>query len=235
MSRDLLLVSNSTMRGGGYLEHCRDAIRELIGRRRLLFVPWALHDHAGYAEKTREGLAAFDVTVESIHESDDPVRAVREAEALFVGGGNTFRLLTALYEAELLDPIRERVGEGIPYIGSSAGSNVACITIRTTNDMPIVEPPSFDALALVPFNINPHYLDPDPSSEHMGETREERIVQFLEDNDRTVVGLREGCWLRVSDDVVELGGTTRARVFRRGHEPSEHTPGERLDWLLGND
>lgn len=222
------------MRGGGYLAHCRDAIRELIGRRRLLFVPWALHDHDGYAEKAREGLAAFDVTVESIHESDDPARTVRDAEALFVGGGNTFRLLEALYEAELLEPIRERVREGMPYIGSSAGSNVACATIRTTNDMPIVEPPSFEALALVPFNINPHYLDPDPSSEHMGETREERITQFLEENDRVVVGLREGCWLRIVDETVELGGATRARVFRRGHEPSEHEPGERLDWLLGS-
>jgi dipeptidase E len=231
VKRDLLLVSNSTMRGSGYLEHCREAMRGVIGGRRVLFVPWALHDHEGYAEKAREGLAPLGVTVESIHEKADPVRAVRDAEALFVGGGNTFRLLRALYEAELLEPIRERVREGMPYIGSSAGSNVACVSIRTTNDMPIVEPPSFEALALVPFNINPHYLDPDPSSEHMGETREERITQFLEENDRTVVGLREGCWLRVSDDTVVLGGTTRARVFRRGYEPSEHEPGERLDWL----
>ncbi|MDX1583777.1 MAG: dipeptidase PepE [Thermoanaerobaculia bacterium] len=233
MSENLLLISNSTMHGGEYLAHCRDALREILdGRERLTFVPYALADHDGYAAKAAEGLAPVDVQVDSIHRFEDPVEAVRNAEALFIGGGNTFRLLRALYEKDLMEPIRERAAGGMPYIGSSAGSNVACWSIRTTNDMPIVEPPSFDALRLVTFNLNPHYLDPDPGSRHMGETREERIVQFLEENDRIVVGLREGAWLRVRDGSIVLGGTTGARIFRRGLEPSEHQPGESLDWLF---
>ncbi|MBW3670996.1 MAG: dipeptidase PepE [Acidobacteria bacterium] len=228
-----MLISNSTMYGGDYLAHCREGLAEILeGRKTLLFVPYALADHDGYAAKAAEGLALIDVDVESIHTAPDPMSAVRSAEAIFIGGGNTFRLLKTLYEKGLLDPIRERVREGVPYLGSSAGSNVACATIRTTNDMPIVEPPSFDALGLVPFNLNPHYQDPEPSSRHMGETREERIVQFLEENDRIVVGLREGAWLRVEDDQMTLEGTTGARIFRRGTEPAEHQRGERLDWVL---
>lgn len=235
MNRQLMLISNSTMYGGEYLAHCRDGLSEILeGRRTLLFIPYALADHDGYAAKAVEGLAPIDIEVESIHTTTDPVEAVRSAEAIFIGGGNTFRLLKNLCEKNLLDPIREKVREGMPYLGSSAGSNVACATIRTTNDMPIVEPPSFDALALVPFNLNPHYQDPEPSSRHMGETREERILQFLEENDRIVVGLREGAWLRVDGTQVTLEGTTGARIFRREHEPSEHERGDRLDWLLEN-
>lgn len=235
MNRQLMLISNSTMYGGEYLAHCRDGLSEILeGRRTLLFIPYALADHDGYAAKAVEGLAPIDIEVESIHTTTDPVEAVRSAEAIFIGGGNTFRLLKNLCEKNLLDPIREKVREGMPYLGSSAGSNVACATIRTTNDMPIVEPPSFDALALVPFNLNPHYQDPEPSSRHMGETREERILQFLEENDRIVVGLREGAWLRVDGTQMTLEGTTGARIFRREHEPSEHKRGDRLDWLLEN-
>ena len=233
--RNLMLISNSTMYGGEYLAHCRDGLREILqGRNKVLFVPYALADHDGYAAKAVEGFAPIGIEVSSIHRASDPVAAIRDAEAVFIGGGNTFRLLRTLYEKGLLDPIRRRVGEGMPYLGSSAGSNVACVTIRTTNDMPIVEPPSFDALALVPFNLNPHYLDPEPTSRHMGETREERIVQFLEENDRIVVGLREGAWLRIRGDEMTLEGTTGARIFRRDHEPSEHERGERLDWVLQN-
>ncbi len=230
MKRELMLISNSTMHGGEYLAHCRDGLREILGsRRNLLFVPYALADHDGYAAKAAEGFAQLGVELRSIHHASDPVAAVMEAEALFIGGGNTFRLLQTLYEKDLLDPIRNRVAEGMPYLGSSAGSNVACASIRTTNDMPIVEPPSFEALALVPFNLNPHYQDPDPASKHMGETREERILQFLEENDRVVVGLREGAWLRIRDDQMTLEGTTGARIFERGHEPTEHQQGERWE------
>lgn len=232
--RNLMLISNSTMYGGEYLAHCREGLAEILrGLQTVLFIPYALADHEAYASKAAEGFDPIGVAVESIHDSADPVEAVRSAEAVFIGGGNTFRLLGTLYEKELLVPIRGRVSEGMPYLGSSAGSNVACVTIRTTNDMPIVEPPSFDALGLVPFNLNPHYQDPDPSSRHMGETREERILQFLEENDRIVVGLREGAWLRIRGDEMTLEGTTGARIFRRGHEPSEHESGERLDWALG--
>ena len=237
MPRRLLLISNSTAHGGGYLDHCAAEIAHFLGLvGRVLFVPFALRDHAGYAERARRRFAAMGYGLDSLHEAgDDPAaaaRAVADAEAMFVGGGNTFRLLKALYDLELLAPIRRRVEAGMPYVGSSAGSNVACVTIRTTNDMPIVEPPSFDALALVPFNLNPHYLDPDPTSTHQGETREERILQFLEENDRRVVGLREGAMLRVEGDRVTLKGTTGARLFARGRAPEEFATGASLDFLL---
>ena len=143
------------------------------------------------------------------------------ADAIFTGGGNTFRLLKTLYERDLLDVIRTRVRGGVPYIGSSAGTNIACPTIKTTNDMPIVFPPSFDALGLVDFQINPHYLDPDESSTHKGETREQRILEFLEENDTMVVGIREGSALRVENGMATLVGDKPARVFRRGRDPEE--------------
>src|SRR5688500_11928941 len=168
----------------------------------------------------------------SVHTAVDGFRAIAETEAIFVGGGNTFRLLKTLYDQSLLDPIRERVASGMPFIGSSAGSNVAGPTIKTTNDMPIVQPPSFEALGLVPFQINPHYLDPDPDSTHMGETREKRIMQFHEENATPVVGLREGAMLRVEQSAVALKGSSGARVFHRGHEPVEVEPGAMLTDLV---
>jgi dipeptidase E len=168
----------------------------------------------------------------SIHTAANPVHAIRETDAMFIGGGNTFRLLKALYEFDLLDVIRERVDAGMPYIGSSAGSNMACPTIRTTNDMPIVQPPSFNALGLVSFQINPHYLDPNPGSKHMGETREERIIQYLEENETPVVGLREGAMLRIENGETILRGSTGARIFRRGFDPLEVSPGAKLDGIV---
>jgi dipeptidase E len=165
----------------------------------------------------------------SIHTPSNPEAAVNEAEVVFIGGGNTFRLLKALYDFGVLDPIRKRVNEGMPYIGSSAGSNVAGPTIKTTKDMPIVQPPSFDALGLVPFQISPHFLDPDPNSKHMGETQEERILQFLEENDTPVAGLREGAMVRVDDGATFLKGSSGARIFRKDLEPVETLPGARLD------
>lgn len=233
MARRLLLISTSTTHGTGYLDHCAGQIQELLGGlRRVLFVPYALSDHDGYTEKARERYARMGYELTSVHEVADPVAAVRATEALFIGGGNTFRLLARLYEKGLVGPIRERAAAGMPFVGTSAGSNVACVTIRTTNDMPIVEPPSFEALNLVPFNLNPHYLDPDPGSTHMGETREERLLQFLEENDKVVVGLREGAMLRIEGESVELLGGTGARIFRRGHPPLEARPGDPLDFLL---
>ncbi len=156
-----------------------------------------------------------------------------EAEAISVGGGNTFRLLSALVELDLVEPIRRRVAGGMPYIGTSAGSNVACQSIKTTNDMPIVYPPTFDGLALVPFNLNPHYLDPDPNSSHMGETRETRIREFHELNEEPVLGLREGAMLRVEGERAELRGLRGSRLFRRGQEAQEYQPGDDLSFLLG--
>ena len=152
---------------------------------------------------------------------------------LFIGGGNSFRLLDALQRRQLLEPIRRRVRAGeLRYLGSSAGSNMACPTLRTTNDMPIVQPASFDALGLIPFQINPHYVDPDPSTTHMGETREQRIREFLEQNDVPVLGMREGSWLRRRGGQLALGGVRNVRLFRRGEEPAEYEPGADLSWLL---
>ena len=231
MTGRLLLMSNSTNHGQRFLEHCAGEMKDFLGEiSRVLFIPYALADKDGYAEKAREGFGRIDVAVDSIHDAEDPVRAVHEAESIFVGGGNTFRLLTRLYELDLLDPIRDRVASGMPFMGASAGTNVACVTIKTTNDMPIVYPPSFDALGFVPFNINCHYLDPVPDSSHMGETRELRIREFHEDNEQMVVGLREGAWLRVEGDRITLGGANGARVFRRGGEPEEIAPGSPLEF-----
>ncbi len=227
----LLLISNSTLYGSGYLDHCAAAIERILrpGVSRVLFVPYALFDRDLYAARARERFARMGFELDSIHDTaGSPAAAVERAEAIFVGGGNTFRLLDALWRNDLIEPISRRVRGGLPYIGSSAGSNVACVTIKTTNDMPIVMPPTFDALNLVAFNINPHYLDRIPGSTHMGETREERIAQFHEENLPPVVGLREGAWLRVDDGAVMLEGSTGARLFRRGQPPEEHVPGTRL-------
>jgi dipeptidase E len=227
----LLLISNSTLYGGGYLDHCAAAIEAVLrpAVSRVLFIPYALLDRDAYAARARERFARMGFGLDSIHDvASRPATAVEQAEAIFIGGGNTFRLLDALWRHALIEPIARRVRQGMPYIGSSAGSNVACVTIKTTNDMPIVQPPTFDALNLVPFNINPHYLDAIPGSTHMGETREERIAQFHEENLPPVVGLREGAWLRVDDRGVTLEGITGARLFRRGQPPEEHSPGTRL-------
>ena len=231
--RSLLLVSTSTTFGTGYLDHCADAMTETVGAaRRILFVPFALHDRDAYAAKARERFAAMGFEVDALHEAEDARRAVEGAEAIFTGGGNTFRLVDALHRMGLMPAIRRRVREGMPYMGASAGSNVACPTLMTTNDMPIVEPRSFETLGLVPFQINPHYLDPDPSSKHMGETRETRIREYLEENDRVVVGLREGAMIRVRGDRATLLGVAGARLFRRGRDPEERAAGSDLSDLL---
>lgn len=228
----LLLSSNSTLHGSGYLDHAEAEICDFLGKTgHVLFVPFALHDRDGYAANARRRFEAMGFGLDSIHEAADMRQAVREAESVFIGGGNTFRLLQALYQEELLSLIKERAEGGMPYIGSSAGSVVACPTIGTTNDMPIVKPPSFKALGLVSFQINAHYLDPDPASTHMGETREERILQYLEENDTTVVGLREGAIIRMEHGTAVLKGSSGARVFRKGEQPIELSPGATLDGL----
>ncbi|CAJ1078542.1 alpha-aspartyl dipeptidase [Xyrichtys novacula] len=236
MKRRLLLVSNSTLHGSGYLDHCQTHISDFFGKdvKRVLFVPYALHDRDAYTKTARDKFKTLGFEVDGIHEASDPVDAVRKAEAIFIGGGNTFRLLKSLYENQVVTEIRKRVLEdGVPYMGSSAGTNVATVSINTTNDMPIVYPPSFCAIGLVPFNINPHYLDADPSSRHMGETREQRITQFHEEPDTpSVLGLREGSMLLVEGNKATLLGTTRARLFTRGKHSVEYSPGSDLSFLL---
>jgi len=233
---NLLLLSNSTNFGEGYLDHALEAIRELLGRaRRLLFVPFALRDHAAYTAQVRERFAREGIEVEGATPGAGGARALAEAQAVFVGGGNTFRLLDTLQGSALVEPLRLRAVAGMPYLGSSAGSVVAAPTLKTTNDMPIVQPESFEALGLVPFQINAHYIDPDPASRHMGETREERIREFLEENEDPVVGLREGSWLRIRGERVWLGGKARARIFPRGGQPVEVDPGGELQQILGGE
>ena len=226
-TKKLLLISNSIQYGQGYLDHVEDDIRAFLGpRRRVAFVPYAAFDLDEYENRAQERFDRMGYALESVHrhrgrEAD----FLSNVDAVFIGGGNTFRLLTRLYAFGLLEPIRALVEQGLPYIGSSAGSIVAGPSIKTTKDMPVVEPPSFNALNLIPFHISPHYLDPDPNSRHMGETQEERILQFLEENEGQVVGLRESSRLLVSGHQATLIGSAPARLFQREARPWESSPG----------
>lgn len=232
----LLLLSNSTEHGRGYLDHAMPEVLEFLGPvRRLVFVPFALHDRDAYTAKVRARFEHEGIDVRGLRPEGPDAAVVEGAEAIFIGGGNTFRLLDTLQRTGLLEAVRRRARAGAPYLGASAGTNVAAPTIKTTNDMPIVQPSGFAALGLVPFQINPHYIDPDPASRHMGETREERLREFLEENDSVVVGLREGTWLRGEGRALRLGGSRGARIFRRGREPEEVAPGAVLDALLASE
>ena len=232
--RNLLLVSNSTQHGHAYLEHCAAAAQELFADcNTIAFVPYALKDLDGYAATATGAFEAWGLTLKSVHLANDPVEFAKSVDGFFVGGGNTFRLNKIVHESGLSAVIRARTLAGeTRYMGTSAGSNLACATMRTTNDMPIVQPPTFEALGLVPFQINAHFIDADPDSTHMGETRAKRIEEFHEENDSPVIGLREGAWLRVKGDEMVLEGTTGAVLFERGQEPRECETGLDLSTLL---
>ncbi len=222
MNRKLLLISNSVCHGRQYLEHCAAAVRQFLGSASTItFVPYAAKDWDAYASQVRSALAGLGLKIESIHENGAWPHKLPDNPAIFVGGGNTFRLLKTLQDGGLLDPIRRSVLDGMLYMGSSAGANLACPTIKTTNDMPITQPTDFNALGLVGFQINPHYLDADPNSKHQGETREKRIAEFHEENDLTVVGLREGSWIRVDQGRATLHGEPGAKLFIKGKAPTE--------------
>lgn len=218
----LLLISSSIVHGYGFLDYNEADIRRFFaGTRRVSFIPYSQKDHHGYTTQVRDRFERLGIDVVPVEQRAD----IESAEAVFIGGGNTFRLLFQLYERNLLEPIRARVRAGMPYLGSSAGTNAATPTIKTTNDMPIVRPPSFDALGLVHFQINPHYLDADPSSTHHGETREQRIKEFHEENATPVAGLREGSALLVENGAIILLGDRTLRLFRRGQPALELEPG----------
>lgn len=229
----LLLLSNSTAPGQGFLEHAVEAIADLLGDgRRLLFFAQASFEPRRYAQLMQEALEGIGVRVDLAGARNSAAVEVEEADAVFVSGGNSFRLLRTLQGEGVLDAIRERVTAGMPYIGASAGTNLACPTIRTTNDMPIVEPGGFEALGLIPFQINPHYAERDPANSHQGESRDQRIAEFLAENRVPVLGLREGSSLEVRDGSAFTGGATGGRVFERGLEPHEVPPGSDVSMLL---
>ncbi len=221
----LLLISNSTNAGEAYLNYPKYHIRDFLGHKSLkcVFIPYAgvTISFDEYEARVRERFAEVGHHILSIHHAVDPVKAIMDAEAIVVGGGNTFQLIKMIQEHGLIDPVREKAFSGTPYVGWSAGSNVACPSIRTTNDMPIVEPRGFHAFNLVPFQINPHFTDLNPPG-HAGETREDRIMEYLEANRKeTVLGLREGCMLRVEHDQMTLIGEKMVRMFRYNQLPAE--------------
>ncbi|WIY83207.1 dipeptidase PepE [Propionimicrobium sp. PCR01-08-3] len=229
---ELLLLSNSTQFGHPMLSHAAEEITAHFPSKKVIFVPFAMADLDGYTAAVSRALEPMEIEITGIHTVDDPGTAIRDAGAVYVGGGNSFRLLKSLQERGLLETISGAVADGAHYMGASAGSNVACPTIRTSNDMPIVQPAGFDALDLIPFQINPHFVSADPASTHMGETREKRIAEFHECNDVTVLGLREGAWLKVSGQQATLGGTTGAVLLDRGKDPILLTTGANLSELL---
>tara|TARA_R110001592_G_scaffold243783_1_gene504999 strand:- start:244063 stop:244719 length:657 start_codon:yes stop_codon:yes gene_type:complete len=212
------------------MEYIAEEVQDFLGNKReLLFIPYAQPSGISYDEYTRfpkEALKNFGISVKGIHEFPSAPEAVAQAQAIFIGGGNTFLLLKTLYEQGLIGPLRDAISKGTPYMGSSAGSNITGLSIGTTNDMPIVYPPSFEALQFLPFNINPHYLDPDPDSKHQGETRETRINEFHGQNSQKVIGLREGSWLRVEGQQIVLKGQHSARLFEAGKAARELVPSD---------
>lgn len=232
----LLLISNSTNPGEGYLEYPKQHIKEFLGEKSVnaIFIPYAAvtFSFKEYEEKVNARFAEIGHQVTSIHRFINPIDAIENADAIVVGGGNTWQLVKMLHDKGLMKAIRKRVKKGTPYIGWSAGSNIACPTLKTTNDMPIVEPSSFKTLKLVPFQINPHYLDDNPSN-HGGETREVRINEFIEANQNTyVVGLREGTMLLLDQNDLVMLGNRNARIFKFGEDPKELSNEDNFNFLM---
>ncbi|AZI20544.1 dipeptidase PepE [Chryseobacterium taklimakanense] len=226
---NILLASTSTLFGGNYLDYLTEEIKDLYkGIDEILFIPFARPSgisHDDYTAKAAEFFAKFNIKVRGLHEFELMPEAINEANGYFTGGGNTFLLVKTLHEENLMHFLKDNVESGKPYLGTSAGSNIGSLNMKTTNDMPIVYPPSFDCMGLVPFNLNPHYLDPDPNLKHNGETRETRIKEFLTQNETKVVGLREGNWIRRIGDKITVEGENSTRIFEKDKEPYEIEPG----------
>lgn len=229
---NFILASTSTLFGGEYLEYLREELIKLFdGIDEVIFIPFARPggiSHDDYTAKARTFFETINIKVKGLHEFEDKAAALNGAKAYFTGGGNTFLLVKTLHEEKLMQVLKENVENGKPYLGCSAGSNIGGQNMKTTNDMPIVYPPSFDCMGLVPFNINPHYLDPNPELKHNGETRETRIREFLTQNDIKVVGLREGNWIRRKGDRITVEGSELTRIFEKGKEPFEIVAGSEL-------
>ncbi len=233
--KNCIIASTSTLHGGDYLDYLLPELQiHFKDCKTLLFIPYARPggiSHDAYTEKVRSAFAKINITVKGIHEFESPTIAIETAEGIFTGGGNTFLLVTALYQFKVMDVLAETLKKGTPYLGTSAGSNICGLTMQTTNDMPIIYPPSFQTLGLLPFNLNPHYLDPDLQSKHMGETRETRIKEFHQFNTLPVLGLREGSWLDVKGNQITLKGNLSARLFRQNQTPEELESGSDLSLL----
>jgi dipeptidase E len=233
--KNIIIASTSTLHGGDYLDYLLPELQTFFSNvKELLFIPYARPSgisHDDYTKKVSEAFGKINILAKGIHEFENPVEAIENAEGIFTGGGNTFLLVSQLYKNNVIDALEKVVKNGTPYIGTSAGSNICGLTMNTTNDMPIVYPPSFRTLGFVSFNINPHYLDPIEGSTHMGETRETRINEFHHFNPQPVVGLREGSWLEVKGDSILLKGTLTARIFKRNEKPIEVEPETELNDL----
>ena len=233
--KKMIIASTSTIHGGSYLEYLLPTLETHFQNcDEILFVPYARPggiSHDAYTATVSSAFAKINKAVKGIHEFENPIEAIQNAKGIFTGGGNTFLLVTQLYQNNVMEVLKEVVKNGTPYLGSSAGSNITGLTMQTTNDMPIIYPPSFKTLELIPFNLNPHYLDADLQSKHMGETRETRIKEFHAFNTTPVLGLREGSWLEVSGEKIILKGTLTARLFRQNHTPEELETGSDLAFL----
>lgn len=233
--KKLIIASTSTLHGGKYLDYLLPVLEQHFAAcEEILFIPYARPggiSHDDYTENVRLAFAKINKSVKGLHEFDNPIEAIQSAQGLFTGGGNTFLLVSQLYGNKVMDVLAKVIENGTPYLGSSAGSNIAGLTMQTTNDMPIIYPPSFKTLGLLPFNLNPHYLDADLQSKHMGETRETRIKEFHAFNTIPVLGLREGSWLEVTDEKIILKGNLSARIFRQNETPTEIEPENDLAFL----
>ena len=233
--KNILIASTSTLHNGSYLDYLLPELQVFFTNcNEILFIPYARPSgisHEEYTKKVSDAFAKINISIKGIHEFENPITALENAKGIFTGGGNTFLLVSQLYKNNVIDTLEKVVKNGTPYLGTSAGSSICGLTMSTTNDMPIVYPPSFRTLGFVSFNINPHYLDPIEGSTHMGETRETRINEFHQFNPQPVVGLREGSWLAVNGDSIKLKGTLTARIFKRGETPIEVVPETELNEL----
>jgi len=223
--KNLIIASTSTIHNQTYLEYLLPVLKEHFkDTKTLLFIPYARPNgisHQEYTEKVKSFFSQIQIEVNGLHEFENPEKAIEDAQAIFTGGGNTFLLVYSLYQNQLMNTLRKTLTNGTPYLGTSAGSNIIGLTMQTTNDMPIIYPPSFDTLGLIPFNINPHYIDPEMNSTHMGETRQTRIKEFHIFNNIPVLGLREGSWLDVKGDKITLKGKLSARWFTQNKQAVE--------------
>lgn len=233
--KNLIIASTSTLHGGDYLEYILPTLEQhFANSETIIFIPYARPggmSHDEYTERVQLAFSKINKKIVGLHTFENPMEAIQKAEGVFTGGGNTFLLVTQLYQNNVMEVLSKTIENGTPYLGSSAGSNITGLSMQTTNDMPIIYPPSFKTLGAIPFNLNPHYLDADLQSKHMGETRETRIKEFHAFNTTPVLGLREGSWLDVKGDKIILKGSLTARLFRQNQQPEELNPETDLSFL----